>query len=478
MIRGAFVAKVFDWIEERTGFRRLIKHACSERIPGGASLAYVFGSGLLLIFVSQVVTGVALALYYCPSPDHAHTSVAYMVKEVSSGSFLRGIHSYGASAMILILGFHVAQTFLFGSYKGRRELLWISGCVLAFLVFAMGFTGYLLPWDQKAYFATTVGTNIASEFPWVGDSLRKLLRGGNEVGGLTLSRFFVMHVFVLPSTIFFFVMLHVLLFRKAGPAGPKEADPILPSLKSEPFYPKQVFYDIGFGLLILVVLAWAALKVPASLGPVANPADTQYLPRPEWYFRPMFHWYRYFGGVGTVIGVIVIPAVFSLLFIFVPFLDRGKSRFITSRKIPIGIFGFVSGSIIALGFQSFREDARDPFVSTQLKRQEAAEKAYLNVPFKPIVVGDSHGDAPESADPRVSGGKTVFKAKSCNACHGENGVGTSAGVTLAGVAKKYNEAKLKEILRRPTQPMLEGGMSPVEATSEEVDMLIKYLKTL
>ena len=185
---------VWGWLDRRTGFDRLLRTALYEPIPGGARFAFVFGSGLLFIFISQVITGVFLALYYVPSSDHAHTTVAYITKSVTAGSFLRSLRAYGASAMIVVLLLHLSQTYIYGAYKGRRELLWLSGCLLFALILGMAFTGYLLPWDQRSYFATAVGTNTASEIPWIGESLKRMMRGGTEMGTLTISRFFVAHV--------------------------------------------------------------------------------------------------------------------------------------------------------------------------------------------------------------------------------------------------------------------------------------------
>src|SRR5438445_1809349 len=176
-------------------------------------------------------------MYYVPSADHAHTTVAYITKEVTGGSFLRSIHAYGSSAIIIVLLLHLTQTFVYGSYKGHRELVWLAGCVLLALMLGMAFTGYLLPWDQKAYFATTVGTNIFSEVPVIGNGLKRLLRGGTEMGTLTLSRFFVLHVFLIPALIFFFVAQHLYLFRKAGATGPVTEDPLSPQLPAEGFSP-------------------------------------------------------------------------------------------------------------------------------------------------------------------------------------------------------------------------------------------------
>src|ERR1700680_302816 len=202
-IQGSEVAApkvgLWGWLDRRTGVDAALRSALYEPIPGGARFAYVFGSGLLYLFISQVITGVFLALYYVPSADHAHTVVSYIVKEVTSGSFVRSIHAYGSSGIIILLLLHIGQTILYGSYKGRRELLWLSGCILLALMLGMAFTGYLLPWDEKAYFATGGGTNLIAEAPWLGPMLQKLLRGGDQMGTLTLSRFFVLHVFVLPG---------------------------------------------------------------------------------------------------------------------------------------------------------------------------------------------------------------------------------------------------------------------------------------
>src|SRR6266851_5769133 len=171
-------------------------------------------------------------------------------------------NAYGSSAIIIVLLRHLTQTFLYGSYKGRRELVWLAGCVLLTLMLGMAFTGYLLPWDQKAYFATTVGTNILSEIPWVGNALKKLLRGGTDMGTLTLSRFFVLHVFMIPAFIFAFVAIHVFLFRRAGAAGPIQGEPAALKESTELFYPKQVLFDIVFALLIIAGLGLLAHYAP------------------------------------------------------------------------------------------------------------------------------------------------------------------------------------------------------------------------
>src|SRR5580658_4515603 len=371
------------WLNHRTGLDDLLRSALDEPIPGGARFAYIFGSGLLFIFISQVITGVFLALYYVPSADHAHTTISYITKEVTAGSFLRSLHAYGASAMVVVLFLHFSQTYIYGSYKGRRELLWLSGCVLFSLVLAMAFTGYLLPWDQRAYFATAVGTNAASEIPWIGESIKRLMRGGTEMGTLTISRFFVAHVFFIPACIFAFVASHIFFFRKAGAAGPINEDPYHPKQKTEPFYPRQVLMDLSLTALLIAGLGLLCLFVPVQLGPPANPADAQYVPRPEWYYLPIFQWLKYWHGAASVIGVLVVPAILILAVLAVPFLDRSIERRPWKRPISMGAYAFVLFTLIGLGLRSEYQDKHDPSVAQQLAKQEQAEKDYMRKPFEP-----------------------------------------------------------------------------------------------
>lgn len=470
------VARLIRWNETRTGLSSLLRHALDEPIPGGAKLAYVFGSGLLFLFLSQIVTGVFLALYYVPSADHAHTTVSYITKEVSGGSFLRSIHSYGSSAIVIVLLLHIMQTFIYGSYKGRRELLWVVGCILFVLMLGMAFTGYLLPWDQKAYFATTVGTNILSEVPLVGNLLKQLLRGGTEMGTLTLSRFFVLHVFLLPALIFLFVAQHIYLFRKAGAAGPASADPVTPNLPTEPFYPKQLVMDMGFALLIIVFLGFLAWKVPAALGPKADPAETVFLPRPEWYYVPVFQYLKYWNASTSVLGILVIPGILGLLLVGLPFFDRSLERRPWRRPRSVSAFIAVFLALAFFGFQSHRDDLKSPGVSLQLQTQWQHEIEFMKAPFRPETIGGVNVVPP--GNPSVSKGQSLFAAQGCNSCHGDNGVGSAAAPKLTGVGVKYDSVKLKVMLKSPTSAMQLGGMEPVDLKDEDLDMLIAYLQSL
>src|SRR3984893_2159034 len=470
---------LWGWLNRRTGVDDLLRSALDEPIPGGARFAYIFGSGLLFIFLSQVITGVFLALYFVPSADHAHTTVAYITKSVTAGSFLRGLHSYGASAMIVVLLLHLSQTYLYGAYKGRRELLWFSGCVLFALVLGMAFTGYLLPWDQRAYFATAVGTNAASEVPLIGESIKRMMRGGTEMGTLTISRFFVAHVFLIPACIFALVASHIFLFRKAGAAGPVDEDPIAPKQKVELFYPRQVLMDLSLPALLIIALGLLCFFAPIDLGPPANPADAQYVPRPEWYYLPIFQYLKYWHGSLSVIGVLVIPTVLVLAVIALPFLDRSLERRPWRRPAAMGAYAFVLFALVVLGFRSQYLDKHDAGVAQQLAKQKMEEDEYMRKPFNPELSSASLAAANVAlADPLAAKGKTIFEAQSCNACHGDGGVGTAAAPALVGIGAKFPPDQLAELLKHPTAKMNTGGMPPVDLPPDDLKALIAYLESL
>ena len=467
------------WLNRRTGLDALLRTALYEPIPGGARFAYVFGSGLLFIFISQIITGVFLALYYVPSADHAHTTVAYITKSVTAGSFLRSLHAYGASAMVVVLLLHLSQTYIYGAYKGRRELLWLSGCLLFALILGMAFTGYLLPWDQRSYFATAVGTNAVSEVPWIGESLKRMLRGGTEMGTLTISRFFVAHVFLIPACIFALVASHIFLFRKAGAAGPANEHPYHPKQKPELFYPRQVLMDLSLTALLIIGLGFLCFFVPVQLGPPANPADAQYVPRPEWYYLPIFQWLKYWHGAASIVGILVIPTVLVLAVVALPFLDRSVERRPWKRPVAMGAYAFVLFALVGLGLRSQYLDTHDAGVAQQLAKQRSEEEEYMRKPFEPELSSASLAAANVAlADPLASKGKTIFEAQSCNACHGDGGVGTAAAPALVGIAAKFSPEQLALLFKNPADKMTAGGMPPINLPPDDLKALIAYVESL
>jgi len=216
--------KIFAWIDERMGLRPIYNTVFDRAVPK-VNWWYTLGSASLFLFALQAVTGIFLAVYYVPSPDHAYESIQYIMNDVSFGWLIRGIHHWGASLMVLFVFIHMLRTFYYAAYKFPREITWLTGVLLFLATLGMGFTGYLLPWNQRAYWATTVGTEIAGSAPLVGDFILRVLRGGSDLSAVTLARFFAVHIWFLPAIIALVIGVHIYLVIRLGiSALPKEDD--------------------------------------------------------------------------------------------------------------------------------------------------------------------------------------------------------------------------------------------------------------
>ena len=366
--------KVADWFDERTGYRALVAHALDEEIAGGARWAYVFGSGLLTIFICQVVTGLLLMATYTPSMVSAWSSVYYIQYKIAGGWFVRGLHSYGAQAMIVVLGMHLLQVALYGAYKKPREVTWWLGLALLGAVQGLGLTGYLLPWDQKGYWATKVATNIAGTIPLVGPSLQTLIVGGTEYGQATITRFYVLHVAVLPAMIALIATAHVAMFRRNGATPPAGAD----LRKKGVFYPDQLARDVAFAVLVVLVIAILAANTHgAHLDAPADPT-VDYKPRPEWYFLFLFQLLKYLPGSLELVGTVILPGLAGAFLFVLPLLDRGESNRVRDRMrwlapVLAGAVGVVGLTTLAL-----HEDASDPDYQRALAQSHTrAERAKM-----------------------------------------------------------------------------------------------------
>lgn len=305
-------------------------------LPKHINLLFSLGSLAMFLLLLQAATGAFLAMSYSPSPDHAHNAVTYISEEMPFGSFVRGLHHWGASAMVIIVFLHILRVVLYGSYKAPRELTWVVGVLLFLVTLGFGFTGYLLPWDEKAYWATVVGIEIAGTAPGLGDVVAKVLRGGAEVGAVTLSRFYALHTIWLPWMAFGLVGIHLFLVRYYGSSGlPKNSPEEMNTGK--PFFPDQVFEDVVGMFILFVVLACAALFAEVPLEKVADPTNANYDPRPEWYFLFLFQLLKYFQGPFEIIGTFVIPTVGMLLLLFLPFLDRSERKVLWKRPIALTV---------------------------------------------------------------------------------------------------------------------------------------------
>jgi len=207
--------QIGEWLDERLGWRSVWNTIFLRKVPK-VNWFYALGSATLFAAINQAVTGILLTIYYVPSPDQAYASVQYITTQVPAGWLIRGLHHWGASAMVLLTVLHMVRVIIYGSYKYPREVTWFTGVGLLLVVFGFGFSGYLLPWDQKAFWATTVGTRIAEVTPFIGDSILRILRGGKELTAITLVRFFGMHVWFLPAALLILIGIHLYLVIRIG----------------------------------------------------------------------------------------------------------------------------------------------------------------------------------------------------------------------------------------------------------------------
>jgi ubiquinol-cytochrome c reductase cytochrome b subunit len=333
-----------DWFDARTGYRAGVRHLLDEPLPSGVGWWFVFGSVLLFLLVVQLLTGIVLAMYYVPSPTHAYDSVRFIMSGVPYGRIVRGLHVFGASAIVIAAVIHMLRVVFFGSYKQPREATWITGIVLLLIILAFSLSGYLLPWDQKAYWATTVTINIARGTPLVGDAVASVLRGGLHLGALTLGRWYAAHVFILPAALVGFVVAHLYLMRRHGISGPVTPRAGAP----QPFYPVHALKDTMAIAVVFALLLTLATRVPAPLDAMADPSDATYVPRPEWYFLSLFQLLKYFPGPLEPLATMVIPGLVVGLLLFLPFLDRSRHRDPRRRPIVTSAVAIVLVGVVTL----------------------------------------------------------------------------------------------------------------------------------
>jgi cytochrome b6 len=353
------VQHVVDWLDERIDLSGL-KHFVAEKgVPVHAQEIWYYLGGLtLFLFAVQVFTGILLLLYYRPAATEAYESVQFIVTRVPFGWLIRNIHSWSANLLIAAAFAHFFSVFLLKSYRKPRELTWVSGILLLFLMLAFGFSGYLLPWNELSFFATKVGTGIAGAVPIVGHFLLRLLRGGDDVTGATLSRFFGLHVAVLPALSTALVAAHLLLVQRQGMSVPLRVERQLAPgerVKQMPFFPNYILRDVLAWYIALGVLAALAAFYPWELGKKADPfAAVPAGIRPEWYFLAMFHTLKLipshvFGFEGERLGVIGFGLI-ALILVVVPFIDRrsneGKSSPVFTAIAVAGIVYLVVFTVI------------------------------------------------------------------------------------------------------------------------------------
>jgi ubiquinol-cytochrome c reductase cytochrome b subunit len=477
--------KFLDWLDHRIGCRKLMDALLLEHIPGGAKWRYVWGSALAFVFMIQLVTGVLLMWSYSPGDSTAWSSVYFIQYEMDFGWLIRGLHHFGSQTMVVLLGVHMLQVVIAGAQLPPREFNWWLGLALMGVVLGLSLTGYLLPWDQKGFFATQVATNILSSLPGIGTFLQKVVVGGPTYGNHTLTHFYSLHVGILPPLLIALLIAHVAIFRRHGITAPKNA------VGEGVFWPDQAFRDLVVCLLIfammlgLVIFGGHGHKIDtptaqadeglyerlakagreglgANLDAPADPLTEGYPARPEWYFLFLFQLLKYFEGEHFLIGAVVIPnAVVGVLFLL-PLLGYGRMRpfgHVVGVVVVVSLLVAVAGlTILALADDSPKpyplglgggtdkaKDLHNKFVVAEAEARRAVQLA-------------SHGIPEEGAryllrgDPLTRGPK-VF-AKNCGVCH--SFTPDPAHSDFAGFHKAGTQYKASDLAGFATEKWIRG----------------------
>jgi ubiquinol-cytochrome c reductase cytochrome b subunit len=445
--------RVLAWLDDRSGLLTATRHALEHRVPPRTGWWYVFGSATFIAFVLQVVTGIALATAYVPSSGQAYDSLRFISEQALLGRFLRGMHYFGASAMVLLIGIHVSRTYLMAAYKYPRELNWLSGAVLLLLTLALAFTGQLLRWDQNAVWSVIVGAAQAGRMPVFGADVARFILAGDTIGGATLSRFFAFHVFFIPALVFGLVGLHLALVLKHGISErPRAGDPVDPAtyrdrygalLRREgvPFWPDAAWRDVVFGAATVATVALLAIVVgPPALGRPPDPSILEAYPRPDWYLL----WY--FAVLAMVpqnletVIIVLGPLLFGAFLLLVPLFNRGE-RSVRRRPWAAALVIFIWTTIAIFWFAGERADWSPDFSAPALPASMVA------------------GLAPDAAD-----GARLFHDKGCEFCHMMGGYGGKRGPDLSEVATRMTELQIAGRITNgsPSMPAYARSLTPAE----------------
>lgn len=347
-----------QWLAERfrmATLREFLSAQARKPLPPHTSWGHTFGSLSLFLIVNQIATGILLMVYYRPTTDHAFESVEYISVKASFGWLIRGLHAWGSTLMVVVLALHMARTFFAGAYKKPRELTWVFGAIIFFMTLTFCFTGYLLPWTQLSYWATTVGTEVAGAIPIVGGALKRLLLGGDAVSQETLLRFYVMHVVILPWVVTGLVVLHLVLVRTQGLATLHRVgeEPVAGS-GWRPFFPNHVLKELVVLSIFLACLITLVVLWPPELGDRADPLVTPDGIKPEWYFLPTYQLLKYFPELVGIIVAFLPPA----LLLAWPFLDRTTERRLRRRPVSVAIGLLAIALAVLLGLAGHFSDRR------------------------------------------------------------------------------------------------------------------------
>ncbi len=445
------IRRAGHWIESRTGLGTLTHTLLYEAIPGSSGWAQVFGSIVLFLFLLQIITGILLSFNYAPVPGDAYNSVKYITQQVPGGGFIRGLHHWGASLMIVAVALHMVQTFLYGAYKKPREVTWIVGVLLLLLTLAFGLTGYLLPWDNRAYWGTVVTTQIASKVPLLGQYSGRLLGTSGSIGVVTFARFFAAHVLVLPLVTAVLVAFHVYLVRKHGVTpDPGDTGPVAE------FFPVQASKD-GFAILFAfaVLVAMAAL-VTAPLDRIADPTDVNTVPRPDWYFLFVFQALKLFKGPLELAGAVILPGLMALALLLIPFLDRGVPIRLRHRTGALAALAVALSGWTALTATAIVTTPRQGATASRLPG--VSDWRYLS--------------------PEELAGIGYFRQEQCSVCHNLVEGPQKAGPNLATVGERKSASWMIAHFRNPPRLIPGSNMPPIQLNDAQLNTLAAFLLKL
>jgi ubiquinol-cytochrome c reductase cytochrome b subunit len=458
------VAAIGEWLEHRTGIIGGIQHFLYEEIPASSGWHQVFGSVALFLFMVQAFTGIMLAFNYAPTTGDSYDSLRYILTALTAGPLMRGLHHWGASMIVVVVVLHMVQVFLYGAYKKPREATWMVGAVLLLVTLAYGLTGYLLPWDNRAYWGTMVTTQIAAMSPGVGLYLTRLLGAADGIGVVTFARFYAMHVLILPPATILLVALHVFLVRRHGVA-PHPGDEAKPK---KMFFPMQVFKDTVAIFIAFAILFTMAVAVHVPLEQMADPTNNSYIPRPEWYFLFLFQFLKMFNGPLEVLGAVVLPGVAVLTLLLVPFIDRGAMVKVTKQSFAIAVV-----VLAALGWSSLTMAA---IKSTP--PQEAGVDFSYDTDWMTLTPDKLAASKSPNTPAFVVHGAAVYQSNHCSVCHSVNGVGGKLGPALNGLSKRQTRSWVEQHFVDPQKLSPGTIMPPYKLSTADMNNLTLYLFSL
>lgn len=455
---------IWRWVDDRTGVGEIMGPMARHLAPSGSKWWYVFGSATLFAFLLQVVTGIALATVYVPSAGEAYQSLQYISTVAPFGPVLRGIHFFGASAMVLLLGIHMIRVFLMGSYKYPREVNWITGVALLGLTLGMGFTGQLLRWDQNAVWSAIVGAEQAARTPFIGEWLVRIIFSGNTIGSATLSHFFALHAFIIPVLLAAVLGLHVQLVLRHGISEPPVAgQPVDPATyrasyhtmlerSGHPFWPYAAWRDAAFGMAVVAAIVLFAYHFGApTLDKPPDPSIVQAQPHPDWYLLWYFAVLALLPHHAENYFIILAPLVGALILLAVPFLSNRGERSWRRRPWAPAIVLFVVTSVGVLSLMGIQERWTPDFHPKPLPESAA---------------GVARGPVLE--------GLVAFNTRGCLFCHTISGHGGTRGPNLTYVGDRLTRDQLViRILNGGyNMPSYGGNISP-----EQLNSLVAFLQS-